>query len=262
MLKLSTLCRKFLKPSRAKFQICMIVEKTDRMNIQRRVIQTALDKLGLPSNAQGFAELGGRVALRGRTIYTAWLGNKPLGKAALNTLRGINGELTNGSSEPKKALPGSRHRMTLSESLAKSMARNNLDQLLESIPVRSVPLLSIAHAGELASYEELPKDWQEVVPAPFLDPKAFALTIEGDCMLNDYRPGDIIVVSPSQEPRNAQPAVIRLKSGDVVFRIYTAINRRKAQLSCLNTVYPAITVEEDELQWIYPVQFMVRRIRS
>ena len=232
-------------------------EGTDRIEGQRRIIQAALDKLGLPANAEGFAELGGRVALRGRTIYTAWLGNKPLGKAAMNTLRAISEE----QKDPLGAMASLQITLRIMRDIAfeRQQGRPTFGFGSSPLPLAFVPLLSMAHAGELASYEELPIDWQNHVPSPFPDPHAFALTIEGDCMLPEYRSGDVVIVSPSESPKNAQPAVVRLKSGDVVFRIYTAVSRTKAKLSCLNSVYPAIEIEEDELQWIYPVQFMVRR---
>jgi len=121
-----------------------------------------------------------------------------------------------------------------------------------------VPLLSWAHAGVAASYEELPKDWQEMIPTTCRSPDAFALEIEGDSMQPYCFPGDIAIIMPHEAPRNGRLAVVKLKDDGVVLRRYSRAGG-VIRLTPHNPVYLPADHQPRDFQWIYPVHSIFRR---
>lgn len=121
-----------------------------------------------------------------------------------------------------------------------------------------VPILSWAHAGEAQAYEELPKDWQESVPSTCGDPNAFALKIEGDSMQPNYQAGDILIVMPSQQPRNGCLVVAKLKSDGIVFRRFHVAPQNIIRLTAYNPIYPVYESEENFFHWIYPIHSVLK----
>lgn len=117
---------------------------------------------------------------------------------------------------------------------------------------RMIPVLGWAHAGEAASYEELPLSWQQQVPTECPDAHAFALKLEGDSMLPAFGDGDLLVTMPGQEAYSGSFAVCRFLDGGVVFRRVEFL-REQVQLVPLNDRYDVTRHDRDEFAWIYPV---------
>jgi len=126
------------------------------------------------------------------------------------------------------------------------------------LPLRRVPVLSWAHAGEAASYEELPQSWQESVPSMCADPKAFGLTVEGDSMQPNYQAGDVVIVMPSVPPRNGCLVVAKLKTDGIVFRRFHVAPGDTIRLTAYNPIYPPFEGKEENFHWIYPVHSTVK----
>lgn len=126
-------------------------------------------------------------------------------------------------------------------------------------PVRWVPLISWVHAGEAASYEELPLDQQDVTPTLCRDTRAFALTVEGDSMMPKIEHGDQLIVMPSEEPRNGCIVVAKLRDDGVIVRRFSRLPNEKVKLIAYNTLYPSTEHSPKEFHWIYPVHSTVRR---
>lgn len=128
--------------------------------------------------------------------------------------------------------------------------------------LRTIPMLSWAHAGEAVAYEQLPESWQPRVPCTNNDPKAFAVAIEGDSMEPKFSSGDVVVLLPSSEPRNGDLVIAKLSDDGVLFKIFQSNNTAQTiTLASYNPVYPAQTFKGSDFHWIYPVDSVVKKIR-
>ena len=124
---------------------------------------------------------------------------------------------------------------------------------------RRVPVIGWAHAGEVTNYEEIPQDWCEWVDTDCRDDKAFAVRIEGDSMTGPYLPGDVLVLSPSNEIYSGCLAVIKLRSDGFIFR---QIERRADHLKLI-PLNPRWEMEElllSDVEWAFPLYAMFRQV--
>ncbi|MES2697496.1 MAG: XRE family transcriptional regulator [Verrucomicrobiota bacterium] len=126
-------------------------------------------------------------------------------------------------------------------------------------PVRDVPLISWSHAGEAVVYEEMPRHFQGRVSTTSADPRAFAVTVEGDSMEPKVFAGDRVVCEPTRQPINGKPVVAKHRNEEVQLRLYHKLPNGRIRLAPLNPVYPTIEYEPDGFMWIYPVLELVRR---
>jgi phage repressor protein C with HTH and peptisase S24 domain len=128
--------------------------------------------------------------------------------------------------------------------------------------IRNVPVISWARAGLAASYEEIPKDWQETIPTDCPDENAFGLIIEGDSMTPNYQSGDVVVVMPGQAPRTNGLVVARIHDQEVVFKVLTLMKgSRPFRLTSYNhQIYHPRDLRQDEVTWIYPAYEVRRRL--
>jgi SOS-response transcriptional repressor LexA len=134
---------------------------------------------------------------------------------------------------------------------------------LFSVPLRQIPVISWAMAGEAHDFDELPKDWQEAVPTTVGDPKAFALRIQGNSMEPEIREGDIAVLLPSIPARNGDLVVAVIEElGVVCKRLNTPGGTFDTlELISSNPDYRTITIHRRQLRWMYPVDSIVRKMR-
>lgn len=132
----------------------------------------------------------------------------------------------------------------------------------ERSTVRRVPVLSWARAGLASSYEEIPKDSQDMIHTDCPDENAFGLIIEGDSMTPNYQPGDIIVVMPGQQPRPNGLVAARMQNHEVVFKMLALLQGgRTYRLTSYNhQVYQPRDLRQDEVTWVYPVYEVRRRV--
>ena len=118
--------------------------------------------------------------------------------------------------------------------------------------IRTIPVLGWAHAGEAASYEELPDSWVSNVPTECRDEKAFAVVLEGESMEPKYSAGDLLILQPSYEAYSGCLAVCRFKDDGVVFRRVELLPEA-VRLIALNPAYPTESYPRDAFSWIYPL---------
>ena len=122
--------------------------------------------------------------------------------------------------------------------------------------IRRIPVLGWAHAGQAASYEELPQDWVDWIPTDCRDEKAFAVRLEGDSMegtgRHSFHEGDLLVLMPSERIHNGCLAVVRMACDGVLFR---RIETRgdMMRLVPFNPRYEAENIPADKISWAYPV---------
>lgn len=135
------------------------------------------------------------------------------------------------------------------------------EQAPYGLEVRKVPVISWTHAGAAANYEAMPKHWHGQAVTMSRDRKAFALTIEGESMLPDFKPGDRVVCEPSHEPRNGKPVVVKFADDAVQLRIYTKLPGGRIRLASLRPeIYPTIEYSPKDFSWIFPVCELVRTV--
>lgn len=139
----------------------------------------------------------------------------------------------------------------------------------EPIPVKSmfpkrVPVVSWAKAGLGGDFANLAAQIDEWIDTDCQDSQAYALIIEGDSMMPEFKPGDRVIFMPNVEPRNGDVVVARLmKTGDVFFKLFhrTGAKGEIVRLTSFNPVYPPLEYRIDEFEFIHPMYSMVRTRR-
>jgi SOS-response transcriptional repressor LexA len=122
------------------------------------------------------------------------------------------------------------------------------------------PVVSFTRAGAVGfDYHDIANQIDERVPTDCKDPNCFALRVEGDSMLPNFQPGDLIVVAPNSEPRNGNVVVARLRDEDsVLLKVYHQ-NGDVVRLTSYNQVYPEMELPKKKFRFIYPMYEMRRR---
>lgn len=124
--------------------------------------------------------------------------------------------------------------------------------------VRWIPVVSWAHAGTATVYEELPLDWQDLVPVPKLNGRAFGLRIQGDSMEPRCLNGDIVIVLPDEQAVTGNLVVVKLKSDGIMLRRFSLLSNGRIRLTAYNDAYPPADYDLTEFHWIYPVHSTMR----
>ena len=128
-------------------------------------------------------------------------------------------------------------------------------------PVRQVPIVSWAQAGDLVAYSDLDDSWHEFTATTCRDENCFAVSIAGDSMEPYYSAGDIAVLMPNVEPRNGCLVVCKLKNEGVFFKLFRqATDGRKFLLNSYNPAYPPMECGKEDFVWIYPVYQVTRNV--
>ncbi|MGH8568864.1 MAG: LexA family protein, partial [Gammaproteobacteria bacterium] len=118
---------------------------------------------------------------------------------------------------------------------------------------RMVPVLDYVQASEwTASAKPYPiTERTEILWTclPELSDRAFALVVEGESMIDEFYPGDIVIVDPDIAPRPGDYVVAKMKAEEAVtFRKYRPRGMDKGgkpivELAPLNEDYPAKTID-------------------
>ncbi|MEI9999690.1 MAG: XRE family transcriptional regulator [Verrucomicrobiota bacterium] len=128
--------------------------------------------------------------------------------------------------------------------------------------LRNVPILSWAQAGQAIDFEQIPSDWDEVVPSDLADPKAFGVRLRGDSMEPKFSDGDIAILQPSTAPTNGEIVVANIKDQGVLCKImHVQLDKNLVKLSSYNPAYPPTEYHRDEFHWIYPVAAVIKQLR-
>ena len=126
--------------------------------------------------------------------------------------------------------------------------------------LRTIPVLSWAHAGHAGTYEQIAEHEQEQILTASTDPKAFAVTVEGESMMPGFMPGDLVIVAPSRLPRNGRPVVAKLADDGVLLRLFHRVDARTIRLTSLNPdIYPPTDLKAGDYRWCWPVEEQIRR---
>lgn len=118
--------------------------------------------------------------------------------------------------------------------------------------MRLVPVVGWAHAAEAMAAVDLPERWPERLVSACRDAAAVALRLEGDSMLPDYKPGDLLVVMPSEEAHSGSLVVVCFQTGGVQCRLLE-ISGEVITLAPINARYDVTRHTVAEFAWIFPV---------
>lgn len=119
-----------------------------------------------------------------------------------------------------------------------------------SVGTRRVPLISRGQAAEWAGAVDQSHDAADWLMTDLEhSDSAFALQIEGDSMLPDFRPGDRIIIDPAVEPRPGDFVVFK-SDDEVTFRKYRPRTAGVYELMPLNDDFPAIRSDSTDVKII------------
>ncbi len=129
----------------------------------------------------------------------------------------------------------------------------------EGLAVRKVPVISWAHAGEAATYEEMPKHFQGTVATTYRGKRVYGLRVEGVSMEPRYNNGDIVILDVDAEPRNGKGVVVKFANDAVQIRLYHKLQNGKIRLTSTKPdIYPTDDYSLSDFAWIHPVLQTVR----
>jgi SOS-response transcriptional repressor LexA len=161
---------------------------------------------------------------------------------------------------PNDGLPS----VAIIESLLSSAPNATRPQPATQFFPRRAPVVSWAKAGDGGNFGDLCAQINESVDTDCADTNAYALIIEGDSMMPEFKPGDRVVFMPNTSPQNGDVVVARLeRTGDVFFKIFHQAGTigEFVRLTSYNPAYPPLEYPLMEFRFIHPMHSMVRRRR-
>lgn len=130
---------------------------------------------------------------------------------------------------------------------------------------RSVPLLAMHEAADLASPENAAQHGRQHLAFVVEDEQAFAVRITGEAMAPHYPEGSIAIVCPGLASRNGDLVLARLKDergGGTMLRLVHFIQDGESLvLTSTHAAYPPLTVQKEDLLWLAPVTVSLRHLR-
>jgi phage repressor protein C with HTH and peptisase S24 domain len=113
-------------------------------------------------------------------------------------------------------------------------------------------------------YMDLAHQIMETVETDCRDPNAFAMIIEGDSMEPEIRAGDRVIFAPNLEPRNGEPAVVKLVDGRVYVKTFhtTGPQGSQVRLTSINPNYVPMEFDKKDVLFVYPAWELKRRFRK
>lgn len=126
---------------------------------------------------------------------------------------------------------------------------------LSEISTRKIPVLSYVQAGKLTESKELydmEGNFEYVLADADISEACFGLRIDGDSMMPDFQPGDIVIVDPDISPMPGEFVVAKNNGHEATFKKYRplGISTNEFELVPLNTDYPTLRSADLDLQII------------
>lgn len=149
------------------------------------------------------------------------------------------------------------------------------DPELESVEVglvqpRTIPVIDYVQAGawtEGRSYSAFDGGVEFITTDQRLGRDAFALRVNGDSMMPEIRPGDVVIVDPGLSPRPGEFVIARNGDGDATIKQYRprGVNDHGVEwfeLAPLNPVFPTLRSDKQDIEIIGVVVEHRRYARS
>ena len=128
---------------------------------------------------------------------------------------------------------------------------------------RNVPVVSWALAGAAfsADFADNAAQINEWVETDCKDPNCYALIVEGDSMVPEFRPGDRVIVSPNSEARPGDFVVAKTNTHDAFIKRFRPTGRdgHVIRLESLNENYSTIEHPRERFRFIHPIVGAVRK---
>lgn len=128
------------------------------------------------------------------------------------------------------------------------------DDKVPAYPREHVPLLGFAQAGVGGFFDDggypVGHGWEEVSLPNVAKDGDYALRITGDSMLPIYRDGDVIIVSPGQDPRSGDRVVVKTTDGEVTAKVLFARNNEAISLMSFNEDHSTRQIKHEDVEWI------------
>lgn len=136
-----------------------------------------------------------------------------------------------------------------------SMTPFDVNVLPASRGKRAIPVISAIQAGALREITEpypLGAGFSTVYADDEYSKWAFGLEIEGDSMLPEFKPGDLVIIEPEWEPRPGEYVAAKNGREEATFKKYRqrgfdALGNVIFELVPLNEDYPTIRSDETPL---------------
>jgi repressor LexA len=127
-----------------------------------------------------------------------------------------------------------------------------------NIRLVDLPLISSVPAGKVATlfHPDYVDDY--VTVDDIKDPQAFALRVKGQSMSPRVEDGDIVIVSPQQEPRNGDICVIRVNEEDTLKKVKFEGNY--IHLIPLNPEFEPVTVKRKDVNFVWKVVKLIKEL--
>lgn len=128
-------------------------------------------------------------------------------------------------------------------------------------PTHGVPVVSWARAGMGTNFHDVAEQIDEWLETDSKDPNAYALIIEGDSMMPEFKPGDRVIFEPNLEAQNGDVVVARLyDTGQVYFKLFHLAGPvgDQVRLTSFNPAYPPLEYPKQAFRFIHPMRSMVR----
>ena len=118
----------------------------------------------------------------------------------------------------------------------------------------NIPLIGMNQAGQDGYFDEVGnpvgEHWDEIRMPGLRDDHVFALQVSDDALAPALRGGDTVVVSPATGIKPGDRVVVKLRSGEVVAKIFNSMSASKVKLQTLNPQYPGRSVALKDIQWM------------
>lgn len=163
----------------------------------------------------------------------------------------------------KRVSPEGRERWPSTESISKILRATGatLEDFLRlvepsgSLRRSMIPMIAMpqASAGKILTDEGLPTGgpgWDEIEFPDFGQEKVFALEITGDTMAPLYRDGDILIVSPTANPRKGDRVVICTTGGEILAQELKRRSAKTVDVTSLARTGEERSIPTEEVVWI------------
>ena len=139
---------------------------------------------------------------------------------------------------------------------------------VEQVTTNAVPVVNRVSAGYPKDFTDLsyPKGVaDEYLSCPDVnDTDAFAARVHGDSMFPKYREGDIVIFSPSSQPRSGDDCFVRFEDGHTTFkRVFFESDdggKQVLRLQPRNEKYRPQTVPAEQVTGLYRAVFKYQRV--
>lgn len=121
-----------------------------------------------------------------------------------------------------------------------------------------LPLMSAVPAGRVATMFHPEYADSYVTVDDVKDPQAFALKVKGNSMAPRIEDGDVVIVSPQQEPRNGDICVIRVDGEDTLKKV--KFEGSYLHLVPLNPDFEPVTVKRKDVNFVWKVVKLIKEL--